>query len=113
MSYEGSVKRIKGKRRGSITVTALHVKGYPWNREQVKRRLRIPESTLVRYLTEIVAMHIPEFEYVPNQREFDKFQVNTLRWLRRLYRRGLRTPAIIHKIEDGVLLDEYEKAVKG
>lgn len=112
MSYEGCVARIQGKRRGAISVTALRVNGYPWNREQVKRRLRIPESTLVRYLSEIVAMHIPEFQYIPNQREFDEFQVNTLRWLRRLYRRGLRTPAIIHKIEDGVLLDEYEEATQ-
>lgn len=114
------VTRIKGRQPGSIAVKAIPVDAveikpvsdYPWSREKLKQRYRIPESTLTRWLVEVVKPHIPEFNYCGYQQEFDEFQVFTIRWLKKLYRRGLRTQAIVQQLENGELLDEYQKSTQ-
>jgi hypothetical protein len=106
------IQRTRERRQGSIAVKAVPVSEYPWSREKVKQRYRVAESTLTRWLTEVVKDHIPEFNYSGYQKEFDEFQVFTIRWLKSLYRRGLRTQSIVQQLENGVLLDEYQKATQ-
>lgn len=106
------IQKCRERRQGSIAVKAIPVSEYPWSREKVKQRYRIPESTLTRWLAEVVKDHIPEFNYTGYQKEFDEFQVFTVRWLKKLYRRGLRTQAIVQQLENGVLLDEYQESTQ-
>lgn len=81
---------------------------YGWNRTDLKRKLRIPESTLKRYIS-LLATHAPaEFGYIPYQRSFNHSQIHALRTVRNWF--AYMTEAqIIHLLQEEGLPDDQQE----
>jgi hypothetical protein len=96
----------------AIDVTAIEVrtgrKRYGWNRRELKRHLRIPESTLKRYIS-LLATHAPaEFGYIPYQRSFNHFQIYAIRTLRNWFR-TMTEAQVIHILQEEGLPDDSQE----
>lgn len=96
----------------AIDVTAVDVRTgrmrYGWNRRELKRHLRIPESTLKRYIS-LLATHAPaEFGYIPYQRSFNHFQIHAIRTLRNWFR-TMTEAQVIHVLQEEGLPDDSQE----
>ncbi|HEY9598017.1 MAG TPA: hypothetical protein V6D33_10135 [Cyanophyceae cyanobacterium] len=96
----------------AIDVTTVDVrtgrKRYGWNRRELKCNLRIPESTLKRYIS-LLATHAPaEFDYIPYQRSFNHFQIHAIRTLRNWFR-TMTEAQVIHVLQEEGLPDDQQE----
>lgn len=96
----------------AIDVTAVDVRTgllrYGWNRRELKRHLRIPESTLKRYIS-LLATHAPaEFGYIPYQRSFNHFQIHAIRTLRNWFK-SMTEAQVIQRLQDEGVPDDDQQ----
>ncbi len=98
----------------AIDVTVVDVetgcKRYGWNRSELKRNLRIPESTLKRYISLLATHATADFDYIPHQRSFTHYQIHALRTLREWFAYMNQAEIIKRLQEEGLPDDQQETA---
>lgn len=96
----------------TINVTVVDVntgrKRYGWTRNELKVNLRIPESTLKRYLSLLATHATAEFGYVSRQRSFTHYQIHALKTLREWFT-YLSQAEIIKRLENEGIPDDDQQ----